>query len=65
MIYKSEDSTGEPRLAPVSPPRSSLLPFIIVEEDEFLINEDKDAELALAEARVTLVREEAEAKAQA
>ena len=67
LSYEFNDPAGEPGPAPMSPPRSSPLAFVMVDEDEFLIDEDEDEDalLALAEARVTLAREEAEVEAQA
>jgi len=67
LFYQSDESTGEPGPAPSSPPRSGQQPFIwsqqSVEEDEFPIDEDDDAMLALAEAQVSFARKEAETKA--
>jgi len=69
LFYPSDDSTGEPGPAPKSPPRSGQQPFVMsqpsVEEDEFPMGEDEEALLAVAEAQVTLAREQAEANAEA
>ena len=69
LFYLSDSSTGEPGPAPISPPRSGQQPFVMsqqsVEEDDFLIDKDDDALLALAEAQAILAREEAEADAKA
>jgi len=57
-----------PRLALKSPPRSSQQPLIITQrvvEEYDEIDKDNDVMLALAEAQVTLAREEAEADTKA